>query len=431
VRMATRDPLEGLVGTNGRSHPLPAPTVERAGDDFVFRWAAYPVELSLNAIRESSDGVHAELTVTHERVVIHWSRLGLASSPAREGLTKKLAGIESEIPWREMLEHACRATVQTVRRGNPAVAVVPRRREGARHLVDPIATAGETSVIAGDGGAGKSLFGLGLALAVTSGATLPGGMRAEIRGPVLWLDWESTEEEIAERALLLAKGLGCRVDGLHYKAMIAPLTAEIAAVRADVSRLHAVAVIVDSLAPASGAEPEGADSAVRTMAALRSLSPASRVVIAHVSKAAAEGHVASRPFGSVFVQNLARSVWEARRSDDDSGKDLLLALYHHKVNSGAKHRPIALRFAFEPDRVTLHSADLAEAPDLMARATVGQRIKAALSTSPLTTEEIAAHLDAKVPTVRKTLERMRKDGGLMNLPGTEPLKWALPSRRTA
>jgi hypothetical protein len=166
------------------------------------------------------------------------------------------------------------------------------------------------------------------------------------------------------------------------------------------------------------------------MNALRSLSPASRLVVAHVSKAAAEGFGPARPFGSVFIRNLARSVWEARPSEDTAGDDLLVALYHQKANGARKHPPIPLRLTFASDRVALHAADLADAPDLLARATVAQRITSAVATSPLTTEEIAEHLAVKVSTARKTLERMRKAGRLVNTPGTDPQKWALASRRT-
>jgi hypothetical protein len=278
----------------------------------------------------------------------------------------------------------------------------------------------------GDGGAGKRYVALALALAITSGAKLPAGLCAGIHGPVLCLDWESTEEEFAERALFLAQGLGCQVQDLHYKPMVAPLTAELGAVRAEVSRLRAVAVIVDSLAPASGSEPEGADAAVRTMTALRALAPASRVVVAHVSKAAAEGQGPARPFGSVFLQNLPRSVWEVRRSDADEGDDLLLALYHRKVNSGRKSAPMALRLTFTPGAVAITGADLTDQADLLGRVSIPQQcLRFLRAHGPQTGGALAEALDLAEASVLKALTRLSGSGQVVKGP-TKPYVWAVP-----
>ena len=343
---------------------------------------------------------------------------------------KKLAGHAAKIPWETIVERTCRLCIHAARAGNPAVAIVPRVRSGPRYLLDPIAPIHETTVLAGDGGAGKSYLTTALALAISSGAPLPGGLQAETRGPVLYLDWESTEDEFAERVCLLAEGLGCRVRDLHYKPMVAPLAAELGAVRAEVSRLGAVAVIVDSLAPASGPEPEGADAAVRTMSALRALTPASRIVVAHVSKATADGSGPARPFGSVFIQNLARSVWEVRRSDEDDGDDLLLGLYHRKVNSGRRQRPSAFRFRFAPGTVTLQAADLTERADLLSRLPLWQRIRRHLerADTPPTAAELAEALDAEEDSVLKALSRPPGRELVRKVADMKPFRWELVRR---
>jgi hypothetical protein len=166
------------------------------------------------------------------------------------------------------------------------------------------------------------------------------------------------------------------------------------------------------------------------MMALRTLGPVTRVVIAHVSKAAADSQSPARPYGSVFYNNLARSVWEVKRSGDDTGADLHVLLSHTKVNGERRQPAIPLRFTFEPDRVTLHAAQLADVPDLAVRASMGQRIRDALSVSALTVDDLADHLGAKPDSVRRTVERMRRDRVLVNLPsGAGPLKWALASAR--
>src|SRR5262249_58943095 len=119
--------------------------------------------------------------------------------------------------------------------------------------------------------------------------------------------------------------------------------------RADLARPEVGFVIVDSLAPAAGVEPESADSTIRAMNALRSFTGTTRLVLAHVSKATADqASGAARPYGSVFVRNLARSAWELRRAEEAGADELLLAAYHRKPNGGPRALPLRLRLRFAP-----------------------------------------------------------------------------------
>jgi hypothetical protein len=188
--------------------------------------------------------------------------------------------------------------------------------------------------------------------------------------------------------------------------------------------------VVDSQAPASGIDPEGANAAVSFHTALRSLGPTvTRIVTAHVNAVtAAQTRGAGRPFGSVFNMNLPRSVWELRRSNEDA-EDLQVALYHRKVNRGRLHPPIALAFAFAPDRLTVRGAQLGESPDLRARAPLHAQITAALSNGAKTVKALAAELDAKEDVVRSRLHKMKAKGGaVVPVPNTDPQEWGLAAR---
>jgi hypothetical protein len=243
---------------------------------------------------------------------------------------------------------------------------------------------------------------------------------------VLYLDWESVPDEIEERLYLLSRGLGCSAEGLHYRRMSRSLADDAAALRTEISRLGVQLVIVDSLGPACGAEPESADAAVRAMNVLRSFGTVTRLVIAHVSKASAEQQRgAARPYGSVFVQNLARSVWEIRRSEDDGSDNLVVALYHRKANRGRLHAPIGLRYLFEPDSITIRNADLRDSDELLARASLSQRIRAILAGGAKTTVEVATAIDADEESVKRTLRRMASNGKAVRLPDGGIVRWGL------
>jgi hypothetical protein len=411
---------------------------ERQGDDYVLVWSDHKVRGLLTAIHENSDGIHAELSISHAGIDLHWGRLGLSSTQAREGVVRKLNGIVNDIPWRTILETTCRQTAGAVRRGDPTELLEGRRRLGPRLYVEPIVEATGVTVHYADGGSGKGYVALVLAIAAATGRSLSGGIRPlQPAAPVLYLDWESSKADIEHRLALLERGLGFETSGLiHYRRLWRPLTDEASHLRATITELGSGLVIVDSFGPACGAEPEAADSVIRTMNAMRSF-PVPCLVTAHVSKMMADQKTRTRPFGSVFTWNLARSCWELKRSEDGPDGELLLGLYHTKVNEGRLRRPFGLRFRFDPTddeatAVALEAAPLSAGADLVQRLALRQRILNVLAPGPLTTEEIAEATAAKEGQVAARLRELAKGGRVTKIEAGggrgSQAKWALAAR---
>jgi hypothetical protein len=161
--------------------------------------------------------------------------------------------------------------------------------------------------------------------------------------------------------------------------------------------------------------PESADSTIRAMNALRSFTGTTRLVLAHVSKAAADqASGAARPYGSVFVRNLARSAWELRRAEEAGGR---------------RTPAFALRLRFAPGgAVTVADAELAEAPDLLARMSVARRVTAALAAGARTVPELAAAIAAAEATVGRAVRRLCDEGHVVLVDGVRPCRWELASR---
>jgi hypothetical protein len=415
------------------SAPSTEPTIAAEGDDYRVTWSD-AVEFLAVAPRESGEGLHAEVTVTVRGVVVSWGRLNLASTSMREGLVKKLDQAAAVIPWRERLEWACRLIAERIRAGSPVIEIRPAPRPAAdRDVIEDVLPVGETGIIYGDGDSGKGWLALTAALSLITGRSFPhlrptrGGQR------VLYLDYEAAEAEIAARLDALCRGAGITFPAgmFLYREMFRALADEAARIRADVARHQVNFVVVDSMVPAAGSDPEGADATIRTLNALRSLTGTSRLVIAHVNRLDADKTSGTaRPWGSVFVRNLARATWEIRRSEPD-GDDLVLGAYLTKRNDGKRGMPPwGLRFRFAEDgAVTVHDHPLARTPDLLAKATTWQQIYAALANGPKTAEAVALELDLKAETVRKTLERRRGMGHVVNPQADGPLKWALVTHR--
>jgi len=429
-RADAADPLATMAGLDGTAPGLlrvEAPEIQRLGDEWAATWPAHGVTISFGSVRENSDGIHGEMSVVSGVMgEIHWGRINLASTSAREGLVRKLDQAAPGLPWRPILERACRQAARDLRTGEPVVPLVPRQAdEGSRFLLPKLLLAGETNVEFADGGSGKSLFALAIAQSVSTGIALPGGLVPSAPTRVLLLDYESHRPEHEDRLARL-QGAGRPPAGLPilYRPMTRPLADEAGTIRAEIDRHNIGLVIVDSLAPACGPEPEGADAVVRTMTALRSFAPATRLVLAHVTKAAAEqrrGPV--KPFGSAFVYNLARNIWELRKADEDEGADLVIAAFHRKSNAGRLYPPLGFRFTFHDGVTSLHAHDIGQAPDLLARTSLAFQIQKDLAFGAQTVASLVEATGSSKDTVARTLRRLRTTGKVIPL---DEGRWGLP-----
>lgn len=385
------------------------PTLQPIGESLWVTWPGFTMEFG--RIYDHRDSLSAEITVVDATEgFLHWARLNVASTPGRASVAKALEEASPTRPWREYVEKSCRMVVMHLRHAQPVEYLTPTAPNGHRWLVEPVIPYGEVTVLFGDGGTGKSL----LALAVGLHGLLGHPMGAWHVGHVermLYLDWETDSQTHRERLYGLTRTLEVPgPESILYRALARPLTDMMAVVRADADRHKPDLIICDSLAPACGPEPEGADAAVRTLMALRTL-PGTKLVIAHVSKASAE-QSRSRPFGSVYVQNIARSVIEVRRLESEDEEDsVTVSLYHRKSNSGRLAKAAAMAFTWgDCGQVTVHRAS----PDLNS-ATLGQQIADALLGGHSSVATLGKRLDASEATIRKELQRMKKRGKVIEV----------------
>jgi hypothetical protein len=420
------DTAEPASPTRRADAALPPPSLERHGETFVFTTAdpdGGPLVVTLSRVREASDAIWAELSVTREGRELYMDRINLLSS-RRLGAIKLLGERARGIDWAPLLEFAYRQTIDAIRRGTPAVLLRARPAPPVRHLVRPVLLERDVNVIFGPPGTLKSYVAAVLARLVATGGQLA-GLAATRRCSVMVLDGEAGLGEWEGRHHLLGQGDGQQTDGLlYYRRLTRSLDTELAALKVEISQLGIGLLIVDSFGLAAGPEPEGADAAIRLLSALRDLGPHLTVLlICHVSQASAEQrHGATKPYGSIYVQALARSIWEARRDDDD-GDDVAVSLFHRKCNVSRLHPPIALRFAFQSDRITVTRGDLAETPELLARAGTSTQILTALRPGAKTIAALAEELSLKPETVKKTLQRLASRDKVTRLSDVHSGRW--------
>jgi RecA-family ATPase len=204
--------------------------------------------------------------------------------------------------------YGCHQSVALFRQGVPAEELEPSD-EPVQYAVDKLLVRDELNTLYADGGQFKSWTALLLALSITQGITLPGGLASRVRGPVLYVDAETSRPTFARRLAALMRGLELRPttrSGIYYHKLERPLVDAAGTVRNDALRVGAVLVVVDSFSWAIGSMPM-LDAALPFMNVMQRL-PGTKLLLNHVSKASADQKARTRALGTVAMMNGPRNA---------------------------------------------------------------------------------------------------------------------------
>jgi hypothetical protein len=401
------------------------PRLERHGDTFALAWDSEQIAIGVERLRDGrSDGLVGELTVESLRPDgsgrVHGPvQVNLLSSETQTRLANTLAkrvnGLSPEA-WGGIVTQCCALVAKAWREPTPVVDLATYDTRPIQYVIDKLLPQDDTTVLYGDGESGKSILVQRVAISIVTGCALPWGDRPNVTGPVLYLDWETNPNTVANRLQRLGRGLSLVLppNQFHYRYCQRSLVDELPAIREQVSRLGVVLVVVDSIGyAADGALVE--DLTARTvMNGLRSLSPVCRLAIAHVSAKTATDKTSApgRPFGSTFFWNSMRSGIEVRRSEDDDDPNVIsMGIYHQKSNDpgrGGKRKPFGLALMFDDDgrEAAFEMAEIRDIPDLAERTPLSQRLRQLLSHGAMTKADLAEETGANPDTIAKTLRRM-------------------------
>lgn len=394
---------------------------ERQGLGYVLRVPDLAIEVAVDRLNRTRGELHGELSVKcglpgtrSGDGNLHNARFNLSSGTTRGSLAKVL-GRRADIPdldWEDVLEDFCRRVMAAEREGDPVTMVgalpVP---VGETYRLAPILPANQTTILLGEGGTGKSTVAAAIAVSIETGVALIEGWSPR-QAPVLYLDWEGGRDSINRRIRGVAMGghiphvvtvryLDCRRRGALYS------FAE------DIARLVEKEgigfVVVDSVGMASGTSSEGSDaneSAIRLFSAFGFIGT-TVLAIDHVSKAESDTpNRPARPYGSIYKVNLARSVFELRRTKTSDGSSVL-GLYHNKANDSDTLPPMSLRVIHEEDGAIRYERLESLPSELTRSLKLWQQIASVLATGHHSSEEIAAEIQADEHVVRTTLNRYK------------------------
>jgi hypothetical protein len=418
----------GTVEELTRQQPPERPYVEHLAHDAVRVVLASPlgqtVRLTFSELEKTSRSFDCELEVVVAGPAggpePYSQRINLASLSQKTELRRELDVVFGrEHGWASLLTTAfalARDAYLNQDRARRYVEIVDPGEP--QYLCERVVPAGVPTIWFGDGSAGKTYLALSLGLAHCLGEDWC-GLRVQ-RGRAMLIDYENTEATFRFRVRRLLQGLGYDesedVPFYYWPARGIPLPDQVDALRRAVERLGITLLIVDSAAPACGAAPEEAESAMRYFNALAKLGDLTTLTVAHITK----GSDTEKPFGSAFWHHLPRRTWYVERVQEEESDQVNIGMYPRKVNDGRRPRPIGLRLLFcgEEGLVMVEPAELTEVPGLAERLPLRDQVLGALRAArePLSAEEIAevlrpnasdTELRRLADTVGRLLRRMR------------------------
>lgn len=286
-----------------------------------------------------------------ERAVAELERV--AELRGHEGALRLLLNYEAQKDAKRQIDKAKRAQAEGDELGDQTlhdITVGPPPEQ----LCDPFLAPDGTTVIYGRGGVGKGMVSVWLAhRLVQQGQT------------VMVIDYEGHPKEWSRRARAMGWSSE-ELKSVHYRAPFGKAwtatkgdlheVAEL--VREEVEALEVTFLIIDSYttATSSGDAMGGQAAAQEFFNALDRIGRPT-LVIAHV--AGGQGRFPEKPFGSVFVHNLARETWAVEQSEEGDEADvwdaetwkvqprvMQLELRNQKKNDGSKAKPQFVAFSF-------------------------------------------------------------------------------------
>ena len=331
------------------------PTVDLTDQRHVYTWEDEKLSVTLERFSEERGGLKAEITIRDLRTgqkLIPTSNFNLSSAVGRKQMTNRLRERtpDEQIPWDLILDVVTDQSQERWRSGDQVVDLfnIPNA-ERPRFLLRPFIESDGVTLIYGDGGSMKSLLALTMGLSVASGVPLL-GMTPTMAVPVLYMDWEASPADHAERARAIWGGSDTTLDPpetlVHYQRQVASLHESAPNASRVLQDLHAGLVVVDSVGIARGGAPEGAAETIQFFRAARSLG-VPVLAVDHISHESRKSGDLSSPFGSRFTHNLSRRSWAIEKEQEEGSAEAVVFATNHKHNNGNRADKLAFHITFQ------------------------------------------------------------------------------------
>ena len=375
---------------------------------YIATWAGLRIKATVLSVEANRDhDLSAEVRWSSGRPTTEGHLLSgkvtLLSIQSKRTMAQSLSSREDSIDWIKVIEQFCYSLEQKERTGDPDI-LLTRIDVSARkkYLIEPLIEFNNSSVIFGEPGSGKSWFALYLALLASEGRS-ENGLLVQEPINVLYLDWETSLDELRTRMTMLRNGLGLEGDGnIRYRPQHLSVGKDKRQIMEIILERNINFVIIDSVGAASDGDPETADAALSLFGDLRRMGERGGITalcIDHVNKS-------GEWYGSVYKRAEARRVFHARRAEQrGDSSSINFGLFNVKSNNGPIIAPLGFEISFPGPEEVIVEQQLLEETSLEEHLSLYNRIVNVLRVGPMTPNDMAEELNVKLQAVRTQLTR--------------------------
>jgi len=221
-------------------------------------------------------------------------------------------------------------------------------------LVDDYMPEGYVTLLYGEGAQGKSYLAISLAICISLGE--PFLLKGCRQTNVLYLDWETDQDDFTYRAYRIAAGMGLErppTDTFMYMRLERPLGMILPAVKKLIEQSQVGLVVIDSLTMAGVRDVNSVEKVTDFFEQLRSMQT-TVLALDHQPKPQKDdqGYSMRRPLGSVMKENLSRSVIQMQKVGWKPGQ-MDVKLQHTKSTFGRLTPDASFSIIFDGDKISL------------------------------------------------------------------------------
>ena len=301
-------------------------------------------EFNFKKFSESDEALKAFLevrvysSVLPEPLTPFLGYFNLTSQRSKKDLARYISNMSkliSHYDWDAIVEGVCQKVIKQYYTPEEPVRLNTIERKTPEFLLYPLLPKNHPTLWYAQGGSGKSLLALYIALLVQNGFALDPEHETP-KTETLYLDWEVDEMEARRRLSMIIASLEHpeELSFPLYKRCVFTLKDELEAILNAIANYDIGFVIIDSAAPAIGGDINDMAKVIHFFNAIRKITAlgVTVLILSHVSKRDKEAEEGKTPIGSVFFENLPRLTWELRYAMRENKMDI--GLFPRKNNFG-------------------------------------------------------------------------------------------------
>ncbi len=421
---------------------------EHVFDDYTFRYGdgqKEPWVIELSEVYKERGAVWSMVSVYAcvgeepiDPPIIGPSRVNIIRESRGGGLIDIIDRLTDQYPqfaWEQMFQQAKLLTLRSIEHTLKPVSLAEHvgDNDGPPFLTRPYLAGNGLTILYGDGGTGKSNLALTLGLEIASGQRIVSSFVPHDPAAVLYIDYEDAHDTHADRVMAIAQAHSIPAPNLarlHRTSLLDILAVHTKELVKYVTDNDIGFIILDSLGMACGGDITASEPVIRMGQAIRALGVPT-LGIHHNNKA-------GLPYGSVYIRNMARLMWQAQPRQSPLGDPFDYIYLENEKANNVRRQPVQylkVRFTNEDHQVTeirfeatdVHGFPEADKPPAEGGGGLGGTILVLLQADPgvkHTVKEIHDEIGGSEQSVRNQLNKLADTGKCQKAKsGNENIYW--------